>query len=110
MSRTYRRGELVNLRPPRHGTGHEQRGFRPAVVLQTDDAAWLSTTIVAPTSTSAQSASFRPEIQLRGRSTKVLLDQITAVDRGRLGRSSGLLPAADLQNVERALRAILSLF
>jgi mRNA interferase MazF len=90
--------------------GHEQRGVRPAIVIQSDDASWLSTTIVAPTSTAAQPASFRPEVSIRGRRTRVLLDQMRVVDNGRLGRSSGLVASAELRSIDRALRLLLGLF
>lgn len=70
----------------------------------------LATAIVAPTSTSAQPAGFRPEITLRGRRTLVLLDQLRVVDRSRLGRPAGRLDPADLRAVERSLRLILDLF
>ncbi len=65
---------------------------------------------MAPTSTSAQPAEFRPVITVRGRTTRVLLDQIKAVDRTRVGRSSGHLAASELRQVEDALRLLLGLF
>jgi mRNA interferase MazF len=65
--------------------------------------------IVAPTSIGAQHAEFRPEITVRRRVTRVLLDQVKAVDRGRLGRSTGHLAAVDLREVDDALRLILGL-
>lgn len=108
MSSTFRRGEVVALRAERR-SGHEQTGSRPAVILQSDRARWLTTVIVAPTSTKAQAAEFRPEITLRGRKTRVMLDQVKAVDRSRLGRSSGHLAAADLREVDDALSLILGL-
>lgn len=40
----------------------------------------LSTLIVAPTSTSAQAAVFRPEIEMDGTWTRVLVDQMRAVN------------------------------
>jgi mRNA interferase MazF len=79
-------------------------------VLQSDSAQWLSTVIVAPTSTSAQPAEFRPQITLRGRPTRVLLDQLNTVDRTRLGRSSGHLAAAELREIDEALTLMLGLF
>jgi mRNA interferase MazF len=99
----------VAVHGPRGAEGHEQKGTRPAVVLRSERAHWLGTVIVAPTSTGAQDAEFRPAITVRGRVTRVLLDQVKAVDRGRLGRSSGHLAAADLRDVDDALRLILGL-
>lgn len=48
------------LRPAEEAAGREQRGPRYAVAIQ------LPTLIVAPTSTSAQPAIFRPEIEMDG--------------------------------------------
>ena len=105
-----RRGEVVAVRGSRDASGREQKGTRSAVVLQSDRAHWLGTVVVAPTSTSAQPAEFRPVITVRGRTTRVLLDQIKTVDRTRVGRSSGHLAASELRQVEDALRLILGLF
>jgi mRNA interferase MazF len=105
-----RRGEVVAVRGSRDASGREQKGTRTAVVLQSDRAHWLGTVVVAPTSTSAQPAEFRPAITVRGRTTRVLLDQIKTVDRTRVGRSSGHLPASELREIEDALRLLLGLF
>ena len=51
----------TGARAPRANRGHEQRGTRFAVVVQSDSLP-LSTLLVAPTSTSARAASFRPRI------------------------------------------------
>jgi mRNA-degrading endonuclease toxin of MazEF toxin-antitoxin module len=40
--------------------GHEQRDARDAVIVQAEEFLDLSTTLVAPTSTSARPASYRP--------------------------------------------------
>ena len=103
------RGEVFRL-PPRRGTrGHEQRGARYAVVVQADEFLDLSTTLVAPTSTSARPASFRPTITLDGYATRVLVEQTTVVDAQRLGRSAGRLDAGELRAVDDALSLILGL-
>lgn len=105
-----RRGDVVSLRTRKAASGHEQRGSRYAVVVQSDHAEWLSTAIVAPTSTSAQPTSFRPDILVRGRRTLVLLDQLTTVDRTRLGRAAGRLSPGELREVDEALKDVLGLF
>ena len=103
------RGEVFRL-PPRRGTrGHEQRGARYAVVVQADEFLDLSTTLVAPTSTSARPTSFRPAITLDGRETRVLVEQTTVVDPQRLGPSSGRLDARELRAVDEALSLVLGL-
>jgi mRNA interferase MazF len=90
--------------------GRKQSGSRYAVVLQSDDLAALSTALVAPTSLSARAAMFRPEIQLDGQSTRVLLEQLTVVDpQTELGDFAGCLNAAELHNVNAALKLVLDL-
>ena len=100
------RGDLFRLRPGKDSAGHEQRGPRYAVAIQSDGIL-LSTLIVAPTSTSAQAAIFRPEIELDGTRTRVLVDQMRAVDASRLGGFAGRLDAAGTGDVDRAVRLIL---
>jgi len=102
------RGDVYRLRAPRDARGHEQRGNRYAVVVQSDQLP-LSTWLVAPTSTSARPASFRPEIELDGQRTLVLVEQTAAVDPERLGDYMGHLTASELARVNDALRVVLDL-
>lgn len=102
------RGDVVELKTPRDHSGHEQRGNRYAVVLQSDLLP-LSTWLVAPTSTSARPTRFRPEIEVAGKSTLVLTEQTAAVDPQRLGRLVGHLTQPELTSVEAALRIVLQL-
>jgi mRNA interferase MazF len=100
------RGDLYRLRSDKAAVGHEQRGPRYAVALQSDGIQ-LSTLIVAPTSTSAQPAIFRPEIEMDGVRTRVLVDQMRAVDASRLGDFAGRLDAAETGEIDRAVRLML---
>ena len=102
------RGEVYRLTAPRDSHGHEQAGSRYAVVVQSDDLP-LSTWLVAPTSTSARPATFRPEIEIAGRATLVLAEQTAAIDPTRLGRSAGQLTFEELRRVDAALRLVLDL-
>lgn len=102
------RGEVYQLRAPRDVHGHEQQGSRYAVVVQSDQFP-LSTWLVAPTSTSARPASFRPEVEIGGRTTRVLAEQTAAVDPARLGASFGNLTLDELRHVDAALRLVLDL-
>jgi len=79
------------------------------VVVQADEFLHLSTTIVAPTSTSARPASFRPVISLKGAETRVLVEQTTVVDPQRLGRTAGKLEPGELRALDDALALILAL-
>ena len=102
------RGEVYRLRAPREVRGHEQAGSRYAVVVQSDELP-LSTWLVAPTSTSARAASFRPEVDIAGRTTRVLAEQTAAVDPARLGERAGQLSFDELRRVDAALRLVLEL-
>jgi mRNA interferase MazF len=105
-----RRGDVHALAAPRGSRGHEQRGRRYAVVVQTDFLKDLSTVVVVPTSTSALATVFRPEVQVAGRKTRVLTEQVRALDRSRMGRRRGTLAESDLRAVDDALRVVLGLF
>jgi mRNA interferase MazF len=103
------RGELFRLPAPKGAQGREQRGARYAVVVQADELIALSTTLVAPTSTGARPATFRPTIEIKGTETRVLVEQTTVVDPQQLGRSAGRLDAAELRAVDEALALVLGL-
>jgi mRNA interferase MazF len=77
--------------------------------VQADEFLHLRTTIVAPTSTDARPATFRPVINVGGEDTRVLVEQATVVDPGRLGRSAGRLGATELLAVDEVLALILGL-
>lgn len=102
------RGDVHRLKIPKRA-GHEQRGDRFGVVVQADELLPRSVVIVAPTSRSARAASFRPEIEIGGTSTRVLVEQIGAVDVGRLGRRAGHLTTEELWSVDEALMTVLGL-
>lgn len=102
------RGEVYRLAAPRGARGLEQAGQRYAVVVQSDQLP-LSTWLVTPTSTSARAATFRPEISVRGRTTRVLAEQTAAVDPSRLGDRAGALTLAEMRQVDAALRLVMSL-
>ena len=103
------RGDVVRLRAPRGLRGHEQRGARYAVVVQSNELMEMSTVIVAPTSTQARPASFRPEIEVEGLRTRVMVDHIAAADLSRLGETVRALSWGELADVDRALRLVLGL-
>jgi mRNA interferase MazF len=64
---------------------------------------------VAPTSTAARAASFRPEVEIAGSSTRVLAEQTAAIDPGRLGESVAYLSLEEMRRVDAALRIVLDL-
>jgi mRNA interferase MazF len=102
------RGDVYQIKAPRDARGREQRANRYAVVVQSDLLP-LSTWLVAPTSTSARPTSFRPEIEIDGKTTLVLVEQTAAVDPGRLGHLVGHLTQNEMSTVESALTVVLGL-
>ncbi|MCP3853106.1 MAG: type II toxin-antitoxin system PemK/MazF family toxin [Actinomycetia bacterium] len=102
------RGDLYRFKLPK-GVGHEQHGDRFGVVVQADEFLPRSVVLVAPTSRSARAASFRPEIDLAGETTKVLVEQVGAVDASRLGELAGHLSPEELWGVDEALLTVLGL-
>jgi len=65
--------------------------------------------LIAPTSRSARHASFRPEIDVRGESTKVLVEQVGAVDAGRLGDLVGRVTPEEQWGIDEAFVTVLGL-
>jgi mRNA interferase MazF len=102
------RGDVYRFKVPR-GVGHEQQGERYGVVVQSDVMLPRSVVVVAPTSRSAKPASFRPEVEVVGGSTRVLVEQLGAVDVQRLGRRVGRLTTEEMWSVDDALAVILGL-
>lgn len=100
------RGEVYRL--PARGKGHEQKGRRYAVVVQSDWLA-LSTWIVAFTSTSARETSFRPSVTIADRQTLVMCDQVATVDLRCLTERAGFLTIEEMQRVDDALTLVLDL-
>lgn len=96
------RGAVYEVRALPGARGHEQRGRRRAVVVQSDRFA-TNTVTVAMTSTSAGPAVYRPEIDVDGTTTRVLTDQIYTVDPSRLGAFCGALEPEERADLERAL-------
>ncbi len=102
------RGDVYRFRLPKRA-GHEQHGDRYGVVVQADEFLPRSVVIVAPTSRSARAATFRPEADIVGETTRVLVEQIGAVDVRRLGELVGHLSREELWGIDEALTAVLGL-
>ncbi len=102
------RGDVYRFRVPK-GLGHEQQGERYGVVVQSDVMLPRSVVVVAPTSRSARPASFRPEVVVAGGPTRVLVEQLGAVDVQRLGRRVSTLTAEEMWSVDDALVVVLGL-
>jgi mRNA interferase MazF len=77
--------------------------------VQADVLLGLSTALIAPTSRSAAPATFRPEIRVSGEVTRVLVEQLRAVDLQRLDEHVGRLAADQQRAVDEALEIVLGL-
>ena len=102
------RGDVYRFKLPR-GVGHEQHGDRFGVVVQADEMLPRSVVLIAPTSRSARAASFRPEVEVEGQMTRLLVEQVGAVDVQRLGDLAGHLSREELWGVDDALLTVFGL-
>lgn len=102
------RGDVYRVRLPQR-RGREQSGPRYAVVVQADELLGLSTVLVAPTSRSALPASFRPEVEVATERTRVMVEQLRALDVRRLDTHEGRLEADEMRDLDEALELILAL-
>jgi mRNA interferase MazF len=83
--------------------GHEQRGRRLGLVISPSESP-LSVVTIVPTSTSAQPAIHRPELEVAGRATRMLVDQIRSIDTDYLvGDPVDYLSRDQMAEVELAL-------
>ncbi|HEY0562106.1 MAG TPA: type II toxin-antitoxin system PemK/MazF family toxin [Methylophilus sp.] len=87
-----KRGEVywVTLDPT---VGSEIRKTRPALVISADDMnAALPRIIIAPLTSQGQPLGCRPEINFKGKASRILLDQLRCIDKQRLGEKMGAIP------------------
>ena len=102
------RGDVYRVRLP-SARGYEQPRPRYAVILQAEALLALSTTLVAPTSQTAAAATFRPQVQVVGSSTRVLVEQLRAVDLQRLDKHVGRVTPEEQRGIDQALELVLGL-
>ena len=90
----------IDLGRPR---GHEQGGRRLGLVVSPSDSP-LSVVTVIPTSSSAGPSVHRPELEIGGRVTRMLVDQIRSIDVNYVvGDPVDFLNRHELAEVELAL-------
>lgn len=102
------RGDVYRFRLPK-GVGHEQHGDRFGVVVQANEFLPRSVILVAPTSLSARPASFRPQIDVAGERSRVLVEHVGAVDAQRLGDLVGHVTPEEMWGIDEALATVLGL-
>ena len=84
-----KRGEVywVNLDPT---IGTEIKKIRPALIVSPDDLnAALPRVIIAPLTSKGQPLGCRPSVKFKGKSARILLDQLRSVDKRRLSEKMG---------------------
>ena len=87
--------------------GSEIRKSRPCVVISPPEMHdHLRTVIVAPMTTGAHPAPFRIAITFRGKSGLILLDQVRTLDKTRLSRKLGAVPASTLSATLKDLQKV----
>lgn len=110
MTDSPRRGEVwwVSFDP---SVGGEVRKTRPAVIISNDAANRRMNRIQVVPVTSNVERVYVAEalITVAGQPGKAMADQISTASKLRLGRRIGMLSAADLSGVERAVRLQLGL-
>ncbi len=98
---------LVSLNPARGG---EIQKARPCVIVSPDELnAYLRTFIVAPLTTGSHTYPFRVPCRFEERAGYVVLDQIRAVDQGRLVRRLGKLSSSTLGQALAILQEMFAL-
>ena len=100
------RGEIwsVNLDPT---VGSEIRKSRPCVVISPAEMHdYLRTVIVAPMATKSHAAPFRIGVTHGGKKGFILLDQMRAVDKVRLGKKLGVVRAKTLSATLSTLQEV----
>jgi len=113
------RGDIVtvDLPVPSDRAGHEQVGPRPAIIVQTDAAdTSLPTTMVVPLTSNLSALRFpftlRVDPSLQNgltESSVLLVFQLRAIDKRRLGNNIGRLEQCHVRQLEAEMRRLLSL-
>jgi len=114
MTRRIRRGDIftANLEPVR---GSEQGKVRPVVIIQNNVGNQFSPTVIIAAITSGKQVRFDVHVAVKspeGGLTKdsiILLNQIRAIDKSRLGRYWGHLSDEKMAQIDEATRISLGL-
>jgi mRNA interferase MazF len=106
----FRRGAVywVNLDPT---IGSEIKKTRPGVIISNDGQNLVGQRVIVAPATSVVKKLYPFEIliDLNGKKSKVMLDQIRTVDCQRLGEKIGKLTLKETEDLDRALKLVLSL-
>jgi len=92
---------LIRLDP---SLGAEIRKTRPCLVISPDEMNEpLQTVLVAPMTTTVRNYPTRVTLKFQGKTGQIALDQLRAVDRERLVRKLGIVPARIGEEVSSVL-------
>jgi mRNA interferase MazF len=95
---------LINLDPT---LGSEIKKTRPCVVVSPNELnEHLRTVIIAPMTSKGFDSPFRPQLTFQGTQGRILVDQFRAVDKARLVKKLGSLPASTHRKVLATLQEI----
>ena len=104
------RGEVywVNLDPT---VGSEIRKTRPGLIVSNNAQNQASKrVIIAPlTSVISKIYPFEVRVSIKGKESKVMLDQIRTIDCQRLGEKLGKLTSQEMENIDKVLKFVLAL-
>lgn len=110
MRSKFRRGAVywVNLDPT---IGSEIKKTRPGVIISNDGQNLVGQRVIIAPATSVVKKLYPFEIliDLNGKKSKVMLDQIRTVDCQRLGEKIGKLTLKETEDLDRALKLVLNL-
>lgn len=110
MSKYPKRGEIfwVNLDPT---IGSEIKKTRPAVIISNNAGNEASSrVIVAPITSSVKKVfPFEVPIEIKEKKGKILLDQMRAIDKMRLGGKLGICDQTILDQIDDAIKIVLAL-
>ncbi len=75
--------------------GREIQAARPCLIVSPDDMnVTLPRVVIAPLTSGGQPLGCRPEVEFKGKSARILLDQLRSVDKQRLGSKMGKIDLA----------------
>lgn len=105
-----RRGDVywINLDP---AIGTETKKIRPSVIISNDSQNKLGQRyVVAPITSIVKTVyPFEVKVNLNGKLSKVMLDQIRTIDHKRLGRKLCEVSAEELHQIEMAIKIVLQI-
>lgn len=108
---------MVDLPAPAGPAGREQMGHRPAIVVQTDPSNNnLPTTMIVPFTSNLKAMRFPHTLRIDPshqngltRPSVLLVFQLRAIDKRRLGKRIGSLEEQYLRKLEDKIRCLLGL-